>query len=93
MRCRYVVADYKHEASRGLSATTELLVNFIAAATNVNQFLYLADSIMSHLDASPTYCSCTVLGETRQLHINNFSDESYTLHYPHNRSAVKPQYQ
>ena len=26
LRCRYVEADYKHEESRGLSATAELLV-------------------------------------------------------------------
>jgi len=29
LRCRYVEADYKHEASRGLSVTAELLVIII----------------------------------------------------------------
>jgi len=29
LRCSYVEADYKHEASRGLSAAAELLVSLI----------------------------------------------------------------
>jgi len=64
MCCRYVEADYKHEASRGLSATAELLV--YAALTKPHYALHSVCKSCNLCSAVQLYSSAMCNMATRQ---------------------------